>query len=71
MIYLGRNPVGITGMQAVSGSDPRVTALEAEIESLRQALFEIINSKTVTLEDGSKLTDEQGNPIEYDIPTGG
>ena len=47
----------------------RISALEAEITSLRLALIALQTDNEVILENGQLLSDEQGNLIEYDTPT--
>ena len=71
-IYINCNPdsTGGTALGAlVSGYESRISALEAEIESLRVALTALVIDTEVVLENGHPLTDEQGNLIEYDTPT--
>ena len=46
----------------------RVAALEAQIQSLIAALTSMTTPETAVIsEDGTPLTDENGNVIEYDI----
>jgi hypothetical protein len=50
----------------------RVTVLEAQIASLISALQNLLGvapETSVTLEDGTSVTDESGNNIIYDTPT--
>lgn len=71
-IYINCNPdsTGGTALGAlVSGYESRISALEAEIASLRIALLALQTDTEVTLENGQPLVDEQGNLIEYDTPT--
>lgn len=52
--------------------DARITALEAEITSLRQALQSMLTpANAILTENNDVLTDEQGNPIESDVSSGG
>lgn len=50
----------------------RIAYLEAEIESLRQALLNMLTpANAITTENDTVLTDESGNTLESDVSSGG
>jgi len=54
----------------VTALTARVAALEAEIASLTAALQAfLVPANAVTMENGEPMTDENGNYIEFDVPT--
>ena len=65
-LYINANADGTGGTPVGS----TIAALQAEINSLRAALEALTTpASTVLMENGTPLTDESGNTLEFDLPS--